>query len=468
MKSISLSMISDDSTIVAIATPLGVGAISIIRLSGSKAYSLALLLTHRESLKPRYAHLCCVYDKNGVPFDEVLALYFPAPRSYTAENVCEIHCHGGVVSARSILELCVAYGARLAQAGEFTKRAFLNGRLDFSQAQAIAKLIQSQSLEANKILLRQLKGELGKFVESVRERLLEILAFIEVNIDYSEEVEEDYTQIIRSKLQSIADLLQRIYMFSSTRQSVLEGYRLSIVGKPNVGKSSLLNALLMYERAIVSEIEGTTRDTIEENFTLGGNVIRLVDTAGIRQSDDVIEQIGMAKTRESIAQSDIVLVVFDSSREFDKMDEQIVEILKTQCQDKSVLFILNKSDLPMRCDKSVFDGWLKVFPMILSQMPIFVSAKQGGVDFILKILEEAIGKNNGVGEEIMLSSIYQIECVKKALDSITQSYTVLESGELELFAYHIKDSIESICGITRPYDISEFFDKLFGEFCLGK
>ena len=179
----------DDSTIVAIATPVGVGAISIVRLSGKSAYSIALRLTHREELKPRYAHLCHIYDIQETILDEAIVLYFPAPHSYTTQDVCEVQCHGGFVSARAIVELCIALGARIAHAGEFTKRAFLGGRLDLSQAQAIAGLITSQSIESNKILMRQLKGDVGVFVNRIRESLLEILAFAEVNIDYSEEIE---------------------------------------------------------------------------------------------------------------------------------------------------------------------------------------------------------------------------------------------------------------------------------------
>lgn len=468
MKNTSSSMISDDSTIVAIATPAGVGAISIVRLSGKQAYSIALSLTHRISLKPRYAHLCLIYDESGVPIDEALALYFPNPQSYTAEDVCEIQCHGGFVSARAIMELCVKYGARLAKPGEFTKRAFLNGRLDLCQAQAVSKLIHSQSLEANKILLKQLKGDLGLFVENLRERLLDILAFVEVNIDYSEEIEDDYTHTIASKLKAIAQELQKIYTFSSMRQNVLEGYRLSLIGKPNVGKSSLLNALLMYERAIVSEVEGTTRDTIEENLILSGSVIRLVDTAGIRQSEDMIEQIGIAKSKDSIQQSDIILALFDGSKELDGMDMQILELLRAQ--DKYLLVLVNKSDLPIICDLSALESLLLSCTKALSPTPLFISAKSGDIAQILKILEEMIIKAGaeGMSECVMLTSSYQLECVKKALDSIQSSYPRLESGELELFSYHIKESIESICSLTRPYDISEFFDKLFGEFCLGK
>lgn len=463
-------MTLDDSTIVAIATPAGVGAIAIVRLSGKEAYSIALSLAHRTILEPRYAHLCSIYDEGGIPIDEALVLYFPNPKSYTAEDVCEIQCHGGFVSARAIVELCVKYGARLAKPGEFTKRAFLNGRLDLSQAQAVSKLIQSQSLEANKILMRQLKGELGVFVENLRERLLDILAFVEVNIDYSEEVEEDYTQEIAHKLQTIVEELQNIYTLSSTRQGVLEGYRLSLIGKPNVGKSSLLNAFLMYERAIVSEIEGTTRDTIEENFTLAGSVIRLVDTAGIRQSEDTIEQVGIAKSKDSINQSDIILALFDGSKELDEMDMQILELLRAQCQEKHILVLVNKSDLPLACDFSMLQSLLLSCPKALSSTPILVSAKSGNVEQILRNLEEMIVKvgTEGMSECVMLTSFYQLECVKKALESIQGSYPKLRSGELELFSYHMKESIESICALTRPYDISDFFDKLFGEFCLGK
>ncbi|WP_300958194.1 hypothetical protein [uncultured Helicobacter sp.] len=224
MKNTSLSTILDDSTIVAIATPVGNGAISIVRLSGKEAYKIALSLTHRDLLKPRYAHLCCIYDRQDMAIDEALVLYFPAPHSYTTQDVCEVQCHGGITSARAIMQLCLEMGARIALAGEFTKRAFLGGRLDLAQAQAVASLIQSNSLEANKILMRQLRGDVGVFVELVRESLLEILAISEANIDYSEEMDTDYKDDMLTRLERTESKLREVYEASIRQAPIIEGY----------------------------------------------------------------------------------------------------------------------------------------------------------------------------------------------------------------------------------------------------
>lgn len=467
MKNTLSSMILDDSTIVAIATPIGVGAISIVRLSGEKAYHIALALTHKESLKPRYAHLCHIYDAQQMPIDEALVLYFPKPYSYTTQDVCEVQCHGGIVSARAIVQLCLKLGARMAQAGEFAKRAFLGGRLDLAQVQAVAGLIQSQSLEANKILMRQLKGDLGTFVNRTRENLLEILAFSEVHIDYSEEVEESYIRDIQQKLAYVENELSHIYHVSLTRQSIIEGYTLSIIGKPNVGKSSLLNALLRYERAIVSEIEGTTRDTIEEMLTIKGSLLRIVDTAGIRESDDKIEQIGILKTKEALMRSNIIVAIFDGSRPFDAEDKAIMEILKTQCQDKYILVIINKSDLPLQCEEELLHNLLRLHNKALLCIPLHLSTKYEGVQKVLECLEEVVSTHNG-DESMILTSSYQLDCIKKALECIVKAHNVLDIGQLELFSYQIQDCIESICKITHPYENAELLDRLFATFCLGK
>lgn len=456
----------DDSTIVAIATPVGVGAISIVRLSGKSAYSIALRLTYREELKPRYAHLCHIYDAQETILDEAIVLYFPAPHSYTTQDVCEVQCHGGFVSARAIVELCIALGARIAHAGEFTKRAFLGGRLDLSQAQAIAGLITSQSIESNKILMRQLKGDVGVFVNRIRESLLEILAFAEVNIDYSEEIDEDYRDEMFKRLGNIKDELSRVYESSLSRSALLEGYTLSIIGKPNVGKSSLLNALLMYERAIVSNVEGTTRDTIEENLHINGALVRLVDTAGIRQSDNEIERIGITKTKEALQRSDIILALFDASRPFDEKDKEVLDMLHT-CNDKHILIIFNKTDLPLLCDEEYLKDFFATHSKALLPYPLHISIQNNGTQKVRESLQEIVHTQIG-DESLVLTSTHALECMSSALDSLCKSYVVLESGEIELFAYCIRDTLDSISQITHPYESTELLDKLFGTFCLGK
>jgi tRNA modification GTPase len=272
-----------NDTIAAIATANGVGSIAIIRLSGTKALEIAKKITKKENFTPRYATLSNVYDLQGTLIDESIILYFQAPFSFTAEDVVEIQCHGGFIVAQSILKTLLACGARLANPGEFSKRAFFNGRIDLSEAEAIAQLIEAKSEDAAKILARQMKGELKEFIEKIRDAIIHILAYSEVSIDYAEEdLPQDLVMQIEAKLRDLVDSLHKTLVASRSREGLMQGFRVAIVGKPNVGKSSLLNALLNYNRAIVSDIAGTTRDTIEEQVKIGTHLIRIVDTAGIR------------------------------------------------------------------------------------------------------------------------------------------------------------------------------------------
>ena len=285
-------------TIAAIATPNGVGAISIIRLSGKNAYSIAKKII-KKNLSPRVATLAKLYDSNEELIDIALCIYFKAPNSFTGEDIVEFQCHGGVVVSRLVLEELLKQGARIAYPGEFSKRAFLNGKIDAAQAEAIAKLIETRSREGAKLLSRQLDGELGKFVENIREKLIEIMAYCEVFIDYAEEdLPDSLGYEIDQRLNNINKLLNHTLQASKRRECMLNGYKVAIVGKPNVGKSSFLNRLLNYDRAIVSDIAGTTRDTIEDVINIEGMQFRFIDTAGLRDTKDTIEKIGIQKALE--------------------------------------------------------------------------------------------------------------------------------------------------------------------------
>ncbi len=287
-------------TIAAIATSHGVGSIAVIRLSGPASLDIAKKLSKKNNFTPRHATLTSLYDSSDDLIDESLVLYFQAPRSFTAEDVIEFQCHGGIVVADMILNEVLKHGARLATPGEFSKRAFLNGRIDLTEAEAIAKLIETKSIDAAKILTRQMKGEVKEFVESVRENLVEVLAFVEVNIDYAEEdLPQDLMDQIKDKLDDLRIELKKTYDSSKRREGLIEGFKVSIVGKPNVGKSSLLNSLLNYDRAIISDIAGTTRDTIEEEIRIGTHLIKIVDTAGIREANDTIERIGIQRSKKA-------------------------------------------------------------------------------------------------------------------------------------------------------------------------
>lgn len=442
-------------TIAAIATAHGVGSIGVIRLSGPEALGIAKTLTCKDSFTPRHATLAPLYDLNKDMIDEAIVIYFQAPHSFTAEDVVEFQCHGGMVVADMILQAVLANGARLAQPGEFSKRAFLNGRIDLSEAEAIAKLIETKSIDAAKILTRQMKGEIKEFVAHVREELVEILAFVEVNIDYAEEdLPEDLIEQIQDKLAALFMKLKKIYESSKRREGLINGFNVAIVGKPNVGKSSLLNALLSFDRAIISDIAGTTRDTIEEEMRIGTHLIKIVDTAGIRESSDAIEKIGIERSKKAIEESDVVLAMFDNSREFDVEDAKLLEIIE-EYDDKEFLYILNKTDLPS-----------KIAQGSIPQSTVSIDCP-GGVQELVKILEKILDKNSK-DDTLLLTSARQMEAVKKAYENIQSSTELVHEGELELFAFHLNEAIMAIASITTNFQRDEILDKMFGSFCLGK
>lgn len=445
-----------NSTIVAISTPLGGGALAVVRLSGSEALAIVQALTHRLEFLPRYATLCHIYDDRDV-LDEVIVIYFQAPLSYTREDVCEIQCHGGNIIARRILELALKSGAVLAQNGEFTKRAFLNGRIDLSQAQAVSQMIEAKSLQAQKSLARQLRGDLKVFVENAREHLYEALAYSEVMIDYSDEdLPLDLMENLENKIDAILEKMDKILKYSLLRQGTFDGFRLSIVGKPNVGKSSLLNALLAQDRAIVSDIAGTTRDTIEADLRINGMQMKIVDTAGIRESKDTIERIGIERSVEAMKQSDLILALFDLSRDWDEEDETLAQLLET-FKEKKILVIFNKSDLDLRFEQQ---------PRLMQYSHLTLSAKRGEIDSLLNALEDVLRIEES--DEVILSSAYQIQSVQNTIQSLKSAKTELQNGVLELFSYNLKDAIDAIGAITQPYASKDLLDKMFGQFCLGK
>jgi tRNA modification GTPase len=443
----------NNDTIVAIATANGIGSISIIRLSGDDALCIASKLLKISSLTPRVAKLCKVYDSSNNIIDEALLLYFKNPYSFTGEDIVEFQCHGGFAVANMILDQLIESGARIATPGEFSKRAFLNGKIDLTQAEAIAKLIEARSEDSVKLLAKQLNGELKNFVENIREDLLFMLAYTEVNIDYAEDdLPLDIFEQIENKLKSITTLLTNTLASSKRREGLIEGFKVAIIGKPNVGKSSLLNKLLDYDRAIVSDIAGTTRDTIEESVKIGTHIIKIVDTAGIRDANDEIEKIGIEKSIQSINSADIIVALFDSSNEIDEQDRYIIDILKNTNKEK--IIVLNKSDLPTKFDISVL------------QDSISLSAKDNINGLINKI--QTILDNNTNSDDMTLISKRQIDSVKQALEQIKQAQNPLHTGELEFFAYHINEALISISNITRPYEHTQMLDVMFGSFCLGK
>ena len=444
------------NSIAAIATAHGVSSISIIRVSGDASLEIAKKLSHLENIKARYAHLTSLYTASNELIDQAIMIYFSAPNSFTGEEIVEFQCHGGMIVAQEILDTISSYGVRLAEPGEFSKRAFLNGKIDLTEAEAISKLIEAKSVDAAKILAKQMKGELKVFVDESRDALLKSLAYSEVMIDYAEEdIPDDIMQSIVTQLDGLSEKIEEIVDASYRRRGLIEGFKVAIIGKPNVGKSSLLNALLSYDRAIVSDIAGTTRDTIEEQVRIGSHIIRLVDTAGIRESKDTIEKIGIERSLSSVEDADIIIALFDGASELDKEDDKIFSLVNA-LEEKHCIVAINKTDLEVKLDRKVLSSF----------DPVDVSAKKGFVHLTQKI--ETVLNSIGEGEELMLISARQIEAVTLAKTSIMEAKEPLINGELEFFSYHLQEAVKAISSISKPYDSEEILDKMFGEFCLGK
>lgn len=417
---------------------------------------MALKLSQKDTFVPRLATLTFLHDRLGDAIDQSIVIYFKAPHSFTAEDVVEFQCHGGSVVAQLVLETLIAHGARLANPGEFSKRAFLNGRIDLSEAEAIAALIETKSVDAAKMLTRQLKGELRNFVLHVRELLIEILAFVEVNIDYAEEdLPLDMIEKIQVKLDALAKELFKTYESSQRRQGLMQGFKIAIVGKPNVGKSSLLNTLLSYDRAIISDIAGTTRDTIEEELRIGTHLVRIVDTAGIRQAHDAIEKIGIERSILAIEESEIVIAMFDNSKVCDQEDDEMLALLERYTSTKQIVMVLNKIDLANHFDTKR-----------LSEDFIALSCQNDSYELTQK-LQTLLDKTT-LEDSVMLTSTRQIDAVRNAYENVQHSYALLGEGELELFAFHINAAIQSISSITTAFERDEILEKMFSNFCLGK
>ncbi|ECP6081695.1 tRNA uridine-5-carboxymethylaminomethyl(34) synthesis GTPase MnmE [Campylobacter jejuni] len=439
-------------TIAAIATAHGVGSISIVRLSGERALEFALKLSHKTKLIPRHATFTKLFNQNNEIIDEAIMIYFKTPYSFTGEDIVEFQTHGGFSVSEVLLEELVGLGARLALAGEFSKRACLNGKMTPLKALNIQDLILSKSALAAKIIARNMQGNLGELLEKIRTDLVKTLAFVETSIDYADDdLPSDLLEQISTMCEENSKILKEIYTLSQSKKGLIEGFKIAIVGKPNVGKSSLLNALLSYERAIVSDIAGTTRDTIEESFKLGTHLLRIIDTAGIRESKDAIEQIGVALSKKSLEDADIILAVFDASRVQDKEDEKIFDLLANT--DKKIFWILNKSDLE------------NVFKNTQNKNFIKLSAQKD-----ITLLKEELQNylNSFDSEGIMVSSLDLINACKISSEAIFRAKGLLEESSLELFAFELNLAINELARFTKDFQRDEILDEMFGNFCLGK
>ena len=454
-----------DDTIAAISTPIGEGGIGIVRVSGGKALNIADKIFISPDAKPpstfkTYTTHYGSIVKDDKVIDEVILTVMRSPKSYTKEDVVEINCHGGIIALRSCLELVLENGARLASPGEFTKRAFLNGRIDLTQAEAVLDIIRAKTDSALKAGLTQLKGSLSKEINKYRELLLGALTGLEAGIDFPEEdISVKEVKNISGNLREAASGLEKLINNSRLARILREGIHAVICGKPNTGKSSLLNALLKEERSIVTPIAGTTRDTIEEIIDIKGIPVRIVDTAGILEPRDLVEKEAVKRSKERIAQADLAIILFDGSKKLSREDVFIINKLKT----KQAIALINKCDLKPKIER---DKITEVF-----KRTIDISAKKL---ININLLEDAIADLVYAGgiitpESLMVASLRYLKALKKAKIIIAQAQKSLDNNlPAEFIAQDLKEALgylDEILGKKFPEDL---LDKIFSEFCIGK
>ncbi len=458
-----------DDTIAAIATAPGEAGISIIRISGDKSIDVIdRIFKSKEGkvlseYKPRritYGHI--IDSKTDKKIDEVLVSYMKGPNTYTREDVVEINCHGGMISVKTILELVLRMGARAAEPGEFTKRAFLNGRIDLAQAEAIIDLVSAKTEKGFDVALNQLEGYLSKKVSNVREKLLDMLAHVEVSIDFAEEdVDEVALDYLLEKSIEVEKDIQKLLDTADTGKIIREGLSTVIVGKPNVGKSSLLNALVRESRAIVTDVPGTTRDVIEEHLNIKGIPLRLIDTAGIRETEDIVEKIGVEKSKELFNLADLIIVMLDASRELTEEDIQIMELIG----NKRALIIINKTDLPQKLNLE------EVKKIIDNKKIIKVSLiEEDGLEEIEETLAEMVYQGGvGAKDSLLVTNIRHKNALERALESISDSTKAIKQKlPLDFVEVDIKNSWKALGEITGDTVEEDLIDHIFKNFCIGK
>ena len=449
-----------EDTIAAIATAYGEGGIGIIRISGEDSRDiLRKIFTGKiESRRLSYGK---IVDENE-HIDEVLAVYMKGPKTYTGEDVVEINCHGSMVALRKTLALVLSKGARMAEPGEFTKRAFLNGRLDLSQAEAVIDVIKAKSDRSFDVAISQLEGSLSKRIEKIRQALLDLLVEVTVNIDYPDEDIEIMTyDKARDCLCNIRNMIGELLATSGSGRMIREGIRIAIVGKPNVGKSSLMNCLLRESRAIVTEIPGTTRDTIEEAVSIRNLPVYLIDTAGIRDTDDTVEKIGIAKTKEAFNNADYIILVVDGSRPLTSEDEEIISYVR----GRRALVLLNKRDLGAEVTVDVISEKLPDCDIIETAL-----SKGEGLTEIEDNIESLVyGGQISQGESLMVNNVRHIDLLKHADSAAGDALSLLEIMEpLDIVEIDIRNAYDFLGEIVGDTVSDEIINEVFARFCLGK
>lgn len=454
-------------TICAISTAIGEGGIAIIRVSGDKSLNIVSKIFKHKNGKDikdmktytmRYGHIIDIDTDELI--DEVIISYMKGPRSFTAEDTVEINCHGGVTSTNKVLETVIKAGARLAEPGEFTKRAFLNGRIDLSQAEAVMDLITAKTELAMKSALMQSNGSLSQRINKLNEYLLNVLALIEYAVDFTEDDEEIDPTIpirVRESLEKAYGDIEKLLKSADEGKIIRDGLSLAIVGKPNVGKSSLLNVLLKEKRAIVTDVAGTTRDVIEEYINLDGIPVKIIDTAGIRETEDIVEKIGVEKSREKIDEADLVLLVLDSSRELDKEDTEIIETIK----NKKSIVLLNKIDLDNKIDSSILNNFENI---------IKISAKEDiGIDGLKNEIKNMFFSGKIDSESLIISNSRHKQALIRAGENCNEALIRVKNNEyLDLISIFVTAALKALGEITGSELEEDLVNKIFREFCCGK
>lgn len=456
-------------TIAAISTATGSGGIGIIRMSGEKCFEILkkIFVTPQEldwnNIKGytiKYGYIVNAETKEKI--DEVLVSFFKNPKSYTRENMCEINSHGGIVVERKILEQCLKNGAELAEPGEFTKRAFLNGRIDLSQAESVIELINAKSDREAHESLNQLQGELSRKINSIKSKILDIMADIEASIDYPEyDIEELTEEKTIRVLNEVREDLIKLEESFHTGKLIREGIKTAIIGQPNAGKSSLLNAILKEDRAIVSEYAGTTRDTIEEFITIKDIPLKIIDTAGIRDTDNVIEKIGVEKALKIAEDADLVIAIIDNSKELDNEDIKILDIIKS----KNAIIVLNKID---KEDKKA-ENREEILKVNKPVVKISAVTKEGIEDLYNEIIKMFNINKIEATNETVITNVRHKNQIDKAVKSIKEAINVAKERQTEdILAIYIKQTLEDLGEITGDNVSEDIINEIFSKFCLGK
>lgn len=457
----------DTDTITAISTPIGEGAIAIVRLSGPDAIEITSKVFKGTNLHEVASHTMnygnIIDPDTGEVAEEVLVAIMRAPKTYTREDIVEINCHGGMVAVNRVLEIVLSQGARLAEPGEFTKRAFLNGRIDLSQAEAVMDLIRAKTDQAMTVALNQMDGRLSRLIRDLRQHLLETIAHVEVNIDYPEydDVEEMSHHMMQTKTKKVHTEIEKLLSIAGQGKILREGIKTGIIGRPNVGKSSLMNALVQENKAIVTEIPGTTRDIIEEYVNVRGVPLRLVDTAGIRETEDIVEKIGVERSRQVLAESDLILFVLNNNEPLSNDDKQLFEAIK----GLQYVVIINKSDLEQKLDikevKELAGDHPIVYMSLIEDDGIEELEKQVANIFFAGEIE--------TGDLTYVSNVRHIQLLKKAKQALEDAMNGLELGmPLDIVQIDVTRTWEFLGEIIGDTASEALIDQLFSQFCLGK